>query len=540
MANMKPVKSYEEFKKELHESKKVDESIVSTIKKGLQKIGEFFRGIGSSFLNALIIQAKERPKGVKYYPNKADMDILTKAGIKAPLLSEIKESVNIEGTEEQAKEPEEKPVYESFDQLTEAVVPLLHPNKDIPNIGVKEFKAHIEDLIFAGQKGKEPGPLLIWGAPGIGKTEIIAQVAKEADFTRDNCRLIEIDLQTWNPEDFFLPSVDQKTGKQRRNPANWVAACCYELGAKGESESNKTDEEANGVDGRGGIIYFDELARCKSSVQDIIMKLCDSSRRVDTWKLGSKWVIVASANRKFDQGSENETFRFSAILGNRFQQYNFSPKFQDWAEWADTAVDKNGKRIVTQDIVNFIRFNEKWFHLFDPDITDESGAESTIFPSPRTWEKASKNLTNRQEKNAEKGKSTTMEEMEEIIAGAVGTAAASAFIGFLRLLKKVDMKEIDQVYKDGAKARKLDGLNIDEQNAYLVAVATRKQGKEVNVQELESLGNWLVGINHKILVVKFLKAFSEIHQGISDTENFQDTVMTKVNDAYGEDLTKNR
>lgn len=79
---MKPVKSFDEFRKELNEARSMNEGIVDTIKGALKKIGEFFTGVGSSFLNALIKQKKkELPKGVTVYPSPYDISLLKKHGV---------------------------------------------------------------------------------------------------------------------------------------------------------------------------------------------------------------------------------------------------------------------------------------------------------------------------------------------------------------------------------------------------------------------------------------------------------------------------
>jgi hypothetical protein len=55
---MKPVKSFEQFRKELNESRRVNEGILYTVKQTLKKVGDYFKGMGSKFLNSLIDQEK--------------------------------------------------------------------------------------------------------------------------------------------------------------------------------------------------------------------------------------------------------------------------------------------------------------------------------------------------------------------------------------------------------------------------------------------------------------------------------------------------
>jgi MoxR-like ATPase len=56
----------------------------------------------------------------------------------------------------------------------------------------------------------KPNPLLIWGAPGIGKTSIVSKVL---DARKQEGRLIYLDIQYTTPESWFMPYL-QKDEKE--------------------------------------------------------------------------------------------------------------------------------------------------------------------------------------------------------------------------------------------------------------------------------------------------------------------------------------
>jgi Cdc6-like AAA superfamily ATPase len=85
----------------------------------------------------------------------------------------------------------------------EAKIPLGWPGLegDVRDIGVEEFKDDIRRIYWSktnlGSKGRAK-PLFIFGAPGIGKTQIVGGVADEL-----GCDVVKLDLQFYNPEDFL-------------------------------------------------------------------------------------------------------------------------------------------------------------------------------------------------------------------------------------------------------------------------------------------------------------------------------------------------
>lgn len=510
---MKPVKSFEQFRQELNESRSTNEGILASVKKGLKKIGEFFAGAGSFFLNALVRQdKKELPKGVTVYPTQEDIALAKAEGVNIKVPA-IREGVDTS---------------DHWGHLDEAKVELTHPNAEVQNVGNEELIEQLRDTIEGGEKGK---PLLIWGAPGIGKTAIIEAVAKEyyGPNAKKEYRIIDYDLMTMSPEDFFLPAISGKEkgeitdkSKATRLPDEFLPV--YRI------DDKDGDARVNGPDGKGGILFLDELARCNIRVQNVCLKLSEG-RRLGSYVLGSKWVIVAAANREGDD--DTGTYSFSSTLGNRFRQINYAPKFEDWNKWAKDALDEEGNLIVSPEILAFVRFNQdKYFHNLDPQVVDATGGKNTIYPSPRQWTNAAIQLKIRERRYQKDGKRLNDKETETIVASLVGKDAASAFMGFLKLMQKIDVNEIKAVYDNPGKAPGFIGLSMDEKNALIASVVFFKNKQDLNDKEKLNFIQWLIDIKDAPFAIKAMAMIQEVHPSLKKDDYWEDTCKAQLFDAY--------
>jgi MoxR-like ATPase len=454
---------------------------------------------------------KELPKGITIYPTKMDIELAKANGV----------NLSVPGVKESTEE-------EDFDDVNEAKVELGHPNKNVQNVGMDEFKELLRDLVEAEDQGV---PLLIWGAPGIGKTKIIEAIAKEyhGPQARNERRIIDYDLMTMNPEDFFLPGEAKDpegrgTGKSTRMPEETLPV--YKIGEKGG------DEKANGPDGKGGILFFDELARAPERVQNVCLKLIDE-RKLGNYMLGSKWVIVAAANR--EQDDETGTFRFSSTLGNRFAQYNFHPKFEEWEKWASSAKTEKGDPVVMPEILAFLRFNhaDYWYKL----DTETAGSVNPVFASPRSWTNASKKIAERANRLEKQGKKISIGEIETIVSGLVGKSEASALVGFIDLMKKIDPNDIKKVFEDPANAKDLKGLQVDQRNAYFAAIVFNTKGKQLTNQQLDNYTDWLIKLNDQAWAMKGATMMAEVHPELKKPDShWVEVCIEKLMDKYGEGI----
>jgi hypothetical protein len=373
-------------------------------------------------------------------------------------------------------------------------------------------------------------------------------IAKEyfGSDAKEKRRLIDFDLMTMSGEDFFMPAVsnrDTPDAKGARLPDEWLPV--YRI------DDPAGDERVNGVDGKGGILFFDEIARCKVSVQNVCLKIIDE-RRVGSYVLGSKWVIICAANRKSDlSDDEQESFKWSSTLANRFQQINFAAQIDDWAPWALSAKDDLGRMLVKPEIVAFLKFNQKYFHLLDPEDFSNSSGGSEAWPSPRSWTNASQAILARearyekagwQDKNGKRiSQDRWMEEQQAILTANVGPDAASAFIGFQRLMKNIKPEDINLVFTNGAKAPKWKGLAIDQQYALISAACFQMRGKEtLSEKEMENFTTWLIDSKDAPNSIKAINLMYEVVPSLQNNDYWIDNCKNRFVDAYPSIFSKEK
>jgi len=223
-------------------------------------------------------------------------------------------------------------------------------------------------------------PIFLWGPPGIGKSDIVAQITDSLP----NSHLIDIRLSLWEPTDIKgVPYFDSNIGKMV-----W-----------GEPEELPDEEFAAQYDNI--VVFFDEMNSAAPAVQAAAYQLI-LNRRVGKYKLPDNVMIVAAGNREADKGV---TYRMPAPLANRFVHIELGVNFDDWFDWA---VDNK----IHKDVVGYLQFAKQDLYDFDP-----KGA-SRSFATPRSWSFVSELLDDNDDENT-----TT-----DLVAGCVGEGLAVKFM----------------------------------------------------------------------------------------------------------------
>lgn len=227
---------------------------------------------------------------------------------------------------------------------------------------------------------KSRQPVFLWGPPGVGKSQIVAQVAEDLSYDIIDIRAVLLD-----PVDLRgLPKIDGNT-------ALWCAPSF--LPREGQ-----------------GVLFLDELNAAPPLVQAACYQLV-LDRKIGEYELPEGWVVIAAGNRESDKAV---THRMPSALANRFVHLEFEVSVDDWMEWAEG----NG---VAPELLSFIRFRPNLLHDFDPSRNERA------FPSPRSWEFVSSLV-----------KAGPAPEVEyELFKGTVGEGAASEFCGFCKVYRKL-------------------------------------------------------------------------------------------------------
>ncbi len=220
-------------------------------------------------------------------------------------------------------------------------------------------------------------PVFIWGAPGVGKSQVVAQVAARHELT-----LIDIRAVLLDPVDLRgLPRIDE-TGLAVWSPPSFLPR-----------------------EGKG-ILFLDELNTAPPLVQAACYQLI-LDRKLGEYELPEGWTVIAAGNRESDR---SVTHRMPTALANRMVHLDFETDLDDWLRWAsDSGVDPR--------IRAFLRFRPKLLHDFEPTRNEKA------FPSPRSWEFASRIVQTCEDR----------ENLHFLLQGTVGSGAAAECIGFLNI-----------------------------------------------------------------------------------------------------------
>lgn len=273
-------------------------------------------------------------------------------------------------------------------------------------------------------------PCMIWGAPGIGKSDLMRQAAKARGVPLIDLRAVLLD-----PVDLRgLPSVSE--GK-----AVWLPM--------GELPDERRD-------GTHGILFLDEINAAPPAVQAACFGLV-LDRKLGEYRLPSGWRVVAAGNRRTDRASAQA---MPSALANRFLHLGMESSLDSWCQWAIA----HG---VQPELVAFLRFRPALLHDFQPD--------RTVNPTPRTWAMADRIL---------KAKAAPHVELAAL-AGLVGDAAAAELIGFLKVWRTLPSPDAVFLNPDavpvptsaatlyalcGALARKVTAQSFDRMTQFLQRV----------------------------------------------------------------------
>jgi len=223
-------------------------------------------------------------------------------------------------------------------------------------------------------------PVFLWGPPGIGKSSIVAETAREMSL-----EMLDVRAALLDPTDIRgIPTVED--GSTR-----WCQPAFL------PSDTNSK-----------GVLFLDELNAAPPLVQASLYQLT-LDRRIGEYLLPDGWHIVAAGNRARDGGI---TFRMPSPLANRFIHAEVEADLQDWSEWAV----RSGVHYL---VVGFLNLR--------PNLLSTPYAGQDAFATPRSWEMLSDLL---RQDDSDPAAYT------DIINGIVGEGAASEFLTYCKSSKQ--------------------------------------------------------------------------------------------------------
>jgi hypothetical protein len=279
-------------------------------------------------------------------------------------------------------------------------------------------------------------PIFVWGPPGIGKSDIVAEVARE-----QNRPLIDIRLPLMEPTDVrgipYLAEVKvyDAQGNLVRDEAN------VPLTEKVFKWSNPSDLPTD--PNSRALVFFDEMSAAPPSVQAATYQVI-LNRKIGTYELPKDVVIVAAGNRVKDKGV---AYNMPMPLANRFTHVTLDVSIDDWKEWA--LLNR-----VHKDVVGYLSFQPNDLMNFQP------SADSYAFATPRSWFFASELLQEPNKDGDMVDVRLTDESLGDLIKGTVGEGPGIKFMTYRKQaanlpnakdilegkVTKLNTKQIDVMY----------------------------------------------------------------------------------------------
>jgi hypothetical protein len=276
---------------------------------------------------------------------------------------------------------------------------------------------------------------MLWGPPGVGKSQMIALVAE-----RHQVPAIDIRLSQMEPSD--LRGIPFRVGQH----VEWATPAIL------------PNEERHGP---AGILFLDEITSAPPAVSAAAYQLI-LDRRLGEYEVPDRWAIFAAGNRQGDRGV---TYSMPAPLANRFSHFEVDTHLDDWVAWAySNEIDER--------VIAFLRFRPELLFDFDP------AHNPVAFPSPRSWEFAHRALQK-------------FHDDPQLLQGAlqacVGPAAGIELNAFVNSIDQ--MPDLDAICRG-------ESVPVPTEIDLQYAVAAALVGKAIRARESDSrqtvIGNILV------------------------------------------------
>lgn len=243
---------------------------------------------------------------------------------------------------------------------------------------------------FIKRMHKSRQPTIMLGPPGIGKSDLFQQAAREL-----NIKFIDFRLIYFDPVDLRgIPMPDVAAGTTR-----WLTPDFFPK------------------DGEG-ILLMEEITSAPTSVQASAYQLTHD-RRLGEYVLPDGWTVMGAGNRQSDRAVAN---RMPSALVSRCNMQTLDVSQKDFEDFAITT-----GRIIPE-VIAFLRYRPQCLMNFDP----TKWKDNEPFACPRTWEYLSRDMKN-----------NNNEITHEIITGFIGKGASAEFYGFLDVYKKIP--SIDEI-----------------------------------------------------------------------------------------------
>ena len=264
---------------------------------------------------------------------------------------------------------------------------MVQQQTDTVTLTVEHMTAQLSQayvaLIEKGLPLRRFPSVMLWGPPGVGKSQGVRQVAKEIQQkTGKQVHITDVRLLLFNPVD--LRGIP--TANAEKTLAIWLKPQIFQM-----------DPDSSVVN----ILLLDEISAAPQSVQAAAYQIT-LDRTVGEHRLPENCIVIAAGNRVTDR---SVAYNMPKALANRLCHMEIIGDHGSWHRWAV----RSG---IHSSVLGFLEQNPSMLMDFDPQ------SSGLAFPTPRSWEMVSNIL---HDVNGSVGAAFPL------IAGCIGTAAAYEF-----------------------------------------------------------------------------------------------------------------
>ena len=393
--------------------------------------------------------------------------------------------------------------------------------------------------------------VMIWGAPGVGKTQIVKQAAREIAKQKNMSSLpvMVVTLAQMMPTDLGgVPLLYDATAEGKGSEKMVLPA---EMEGKVKQGYTIPAWLPGLQDADEGILFFDEINRAdQDMLAASLTLLLDREAAGGKYNMPAGWRIWAAGNREMD----GPVKPLEAAVASRFLggHVHLVPTIESWIDWARS--DKGffypeGSDVVEQwyipdEFIAYLKHAEsgkgsmKFFDIKGKEIKTEfkqfyrydkaklsAGGEGVAvgFPTPRNWAAAWSTIYD-QFMTLDKYQSRLVgdsapgdpreqgiaaiglilqdpedsQDMELELGDVVGQAAAKDFMSYVKILRRHSDKngtineKVDNVFKDPSKPRPLVDIppvNTSERDKILSLILSKVENKGDDLTVKDYL-NW--------------------------------------------------
>jgi hypothetical protein len=291
-------------------------------------------------------------------------------------------------------------------------------------------------------------PILVRGRHGVGKSEVIYQIAEQLGLPvveRRASQMTEGDL-------LGMPSPEMVdvNGEQASvfRPFSWFLQACTEP----------------------VVLFLDEVDRATTEVRQGIFELTDS-RKLAGWTLHPDTIVVAAVNGG-DHGDQYQVNEMDPAELDRYTVFDVEPSVEDWLDWG-----KDNVGGIVWDFINQNRGHLEHSSDYEP---------NKVYPSRRSWKRLNDCLVG----------ANLLEEASPMLfnlsTAFVGFEAAVALNDFIKNYERqVTVEDV----LDKGNIDKTSAFDINEHNALIEKMEAKDIFSEkLEASKIQNLANYFVSL----------------------------------------------